>query len=131
MNYYKNIGSELYLLEQTYKEASLKIKSSPMKTFLKTQAETRKKFRNQLKIDTPSKVKNGLPGNIQTVLGSDTQVILIQCLTEEENLIKEYQKALSTDKLDKGNYQMVSQQLFNALVVYNQLRAMKLSFSYS
>ena len=132
MKYSNNIHTELYLSEQTYKEASSIIKSKSIKVFLNKLADSRKSFRKQLSVD--NKVGNRLLSIGKYNVGFDTtslQQILIKCLNEEENLIREYQRALNTNRLDQDHYQIISKQLNGALKDYNQLRALKLSESYS
>ena len=132
MKYSKSIHTELYLSEQTCKEASSIIKSKSIKAFLNKLADSRKNFRKQLSMSDKMENRHVSMGiNRIGFETSSVQQILVQCLNEEENLIREYQRALNTRQLDQDHYQILSSQLNGALQDYNRLRAMKLSESYS
>lgn len=132
MKHTNNIQTELYLLEHTYQEASTKIKSKSIRSFLEKLANKKKVFRSQL----PSNGKHNAKTEVMTTpkvdIGtSDAKKILVNCLNKEEKLIKVYQKLLNTDRLDQNHHLLLSRQLNNALISFNQLRAIKLSGSYS
>ena len=130
MDYPKSIHTELYVSEQTYKEASSKIKSKAIRSFLEGLARSKNKFRRQLPLEDESFKDSERISKRKTVIGTNnTYKILVECLNKEEGLIKEYQKTLTTNQLDKNHYQVISRQLNNALKAFNQLRAIKLSAS--
>lgn len=130
MNFQKNIYTELFMSEQTYKEASSKIKSKAIKSFLEELAKSKSRFRKQLSIEKNEEIRPERTNNPKVAVETtDAQKILIQCLNEEENLIRQYQKTLNTKRLGQNHYKILSVQLNNALKAFNQLRAIKLSTS--
>jgi len=101
MNYPEIIQKELYVSEHTFKEASSQVKAKKIRSFLKKLALTKNRFRQQL-FSTKKTELIEFDKPFIKFDTADTQLILVKCLNEEESLIKEYQKALSTNRLDKS-----------------------------